>query len=160
GSAALGLVTVHASGGASGPGQDDTRALLRSLTAAEERLGTAHPDLLAILGPLARSRFRDADIAEATALWRRSLKIAIGAFGDDSVAAAEEMVGLASLYIALRHYLDAEPLLIAAGNILTTRLGAEDPVVAPVLSALARIALARGDKGCARKWIERAVAID
>jgi len=123
-------------------------------------LGPAHPDLLAILGPLARLRFRDAEIAEATALRRRSLKIAIDAFGNDSVPAAEAMVALASLYLALQRYLDAEPLLIAAGDVLSTRLGAEDPAMAPPLSGLARIALARGDKSRARKWAEQAVAID
>lgn len=123
-------------------------------------MGPAHPDLLAILGPLAELRFRDAEIAEASALRRRSLKIAIDAFGSNSVPAAEAMAALASLYIELRRYLDAEPLLIAAGTVLTTRLGAEDPAMAPLLSGLARIALARGDRSCARKWAEQAVAID
>ncbi len=141
-------------------GADDSVALSRSLAAAEERLGPAHPDLLAILGPLARLRFRDAEIAEATALRRRSLKIAIDAFDNGSVPAAEAMVALASLYIELRRYLDAEPLLIAAGDILSTRLGTGDRAMAPLLSGLARIALARGDKSRARKWAEQAVAID
>src|SRR5437016_2062259 len=146
GAAALCLVTLHASGGTPSHGAGDTVALSQTLAAAEQRLGTSHPDLLAIIAPLAQSCFRDADITEATALRRRALKIAIDAGGSDSVSAAEAMLALASLYIDLRQYFDAEPLLITAGNALTTRLGAEHQSMAPVLSGLASIALARGDK--------------
>ncbi len=138
----------------------DTLVSAQSLAAAEQRLGTTHPDLLAILGPLAELRFHDAEITEAVALRRRSLKIAVAAFGCDSAPAAEAMAALASVYIDLRQYFDAEPLLITAGNVLTDRLGAEDPAMAPVLSGLARAALARGDKDSARNRVERAVAID
>jgi len=146
----------NASGGLSG----DTLALAQSLTAAEQRLGTAHPDLLAILAPLAELCFREAEITEALALRRRSLKITVDAFGSGSVPAAEAMVALASVYIDLRQYFDAEPLLITADNVLTDQLGAADPAMAPVLSGLARIALARGDNDSARNRVERAVAID
>ena len=45
-------------------------------------------DLLAILAPLAELRFRDADITEATELRRRSLRIAVDAFGGQHFAAA------------------------------------------------------------------------
>ncbi len=142
------------SGSVSGWAQHDSSALSRALAAAEERVGPAHPDLLAILAPLAELRFRDADITRATEMRRRSLRIAVDAFGSSSVPAAEAMVALASLYIELRRYLDAEPLLIAARAALT------GPASAPVLSRLARVALARGDKDCARSWAEQALAID
>ena len=150
------FVTSNASGGLRG----DTLTSAQSLAAAEQRLGTTHPDLLAILGPLAELRFRDAEITEAVALRRRSLKIAVDAFGSDSAPAAEAMAALASVYIDLRQYFDAEPLLITADNVLTDRLGVDDPAMAPVLSGLARIALARGDKDSARNRVDRAVAID
>jgi tetratricopeptide (TPR) repeat protein len=150
------FVTSNASGGLRG----DTLASAQSLAAAEQRLGTTHPDLLAILGPLAELRFRDAEITEAVALRRRSLKIAVDAFGSDSAPAAEAIAALASVYIDLRQYFDAEPLLITADNVLTDRLGVDDPAMAPVLSGLARIALARGDKDSARNRVDRAVAID
>jgi tetratricopeptide (TPR) repeat protein len=150
------LVTSNSSGSPHG----DTLTSAQSLAAAELRLGTTHPDLLAILGPLAELRFREAEITEALALRRRSLKIAVDAFGNGSAPAAEAMVALASVYISLRQYFDAEPLLIIADNVLTDRLGAEDPAMAPVLSGLARAALARGDKDSARSRVERAVAID
>jgi tetratricopeptide (TPR) repeat protein len=145
---------------ASGSLNCNTLTSAQSLAAAEQRLGTMHPDLLAILGPLAELRFREAEITEAIALRRRSLKIAVDAFGGDSAPAAEAMVALASVYIDLRQYFDAEPLLITAGNVLTDRLGAADPAIAPVLSGLARTALARGDKDSARNRVERAVRID
>lgn len=161
GAALLCLIALYARADSPAPAQDDPIASLsRSLAAAEQRLGTAHPSLIAILGPLAQLRFQAADIAEATALRRRSLKIAIDAFGSDSVPAAEAMAALASLDIELQRYLDAEPLLITAGNVLTAHLGAEDPAMAPVLAGRARIALARGDNSCARKWAEQAVALD
>src|SRR5258708_20608482 len=150
------LVTSNSAGSPHG----DTLTSAQSLAAAEQRLGTTHPDLLAILGPLAELRFRDAEITEAIALRRRSLKIAVDAFGSDSAPAAEAMAALASVYIDLRQYFDAEPLLITAANVLTDRLGVDDPPMAPVLSGLAPIALARGDKDSARNRVDRAVAID
>ena len=140
--------------------QDTSAALTRSLAAAEERLGPVDPNLLPILAPLAQLRFEDADIAQATALRRRALKIAIAAYGSFSVPAAEAMAALARLYIDLRRYLDAEPLAIAAGNVLSARLGAEAPAMAAVLAEQARIALARGEKSRAQNWAEAAVAID
>jgi tetratricopeptide (TPR) repeat protein len=145
---------------ASGSPHCNTPSSAQSPAAAEQRLGTTDPDLLAILGPLAELRFQEAEITEALALRRRSLKIAVDAFGSDSAPAAEAMVALASVYIDLRQYFDAEPLLITAGNVLTDRLGAADPAIAPVLSGLARTALARGDKDSARNRVERAVTID
>jgi tetratricopeptide (TPR) repeat protein len=155
--AAAAALCLAASGADAG---DDTSALAQSLAAAEERLGSTDPGLLEILAPLAELRFRDGEIAAALALRRRSLDIAIGAFGSDSPPAAAAMTALAFLYIDLRRYLDAEPLLIAAGNILATHQCADDASAAAVLSGLARIALARGDKEVARARIERAIAID
>lgn len=138
----------------------ESAALERSLAAAEARLGPANPNLLPILAPLAQLRFEDADIAGAIALRRRSLKIALVAYGSASVRAAEATAALARLYIDLRRYLDAEPLAIAAGGVLTAELGAENPEMAAVLADRARIALARGKTGRALKWAEAAVAID
>ncbi|MGA8382200.1 MAG: hypothetical protein WB710_13845, partial [Stellaceae bacterium] len=119
----------------------ESAALERSLAAAEARLGPANPNLLPILAPLAQLRFEDADIAGAIALRRRSLKIALVAYGSASVRAAEATAALARLYIDLCRYLDAEPLAIAAGGVLTAELGAENPEMAAVLADRARIAL-------------------
>src|SRR5258707_15303604 len=87
------VTSPHVSGNLHG----DTLASAQSLAAAEQRFGTTHPDLLAILGPLAELRFREAEITDALALRRRSLKIAVDAFGSGSAPAAEAMVALASM---------------------------------------------------------------
>ncbi len=139
---------------------DAGSVLARSLATTERRLGPAAPDLLPILSSLAQIRFEQAEFAEATALRRRSLRIAIAAYGSASLQAADAMAALARLYIELRRYLDAEPLAIAATNVLRDRLGESNPALAPVLADQARIALARGDDDRARKWAEEAVAID
>ena len=118
------------------------------------------PELLPILASLAQLRFEQAEFAEATALRRRSLKIAIDAYGAASAPAAEAMAALAHLYNERRRYLDAEPLLITAAGILRDRSGQSNPELAAVLADQARVALARGEDSRARKWAEEAIAID
>lgn len=155
------LLAGYARGDPPAPPRDDASAVLSQALAADEaRLGPADPALLPILGRLAELRYQAADIAEAMALRRRALKIAIGAYGSLAVPAAVALAALASLYIEGQRYLDAEPLLIAAGQILTSRPGADDPALAAVLAGRASIALARGHKRRAREWAEQAVAID
>jgi tetratricopeptide (TPR) repeat protein len=144
---------------AAGPA-DEAISLTRRLTAAEHQNGPASPALLPILAPLAQLRFEQGELAEATALRRRSLKIAIATDGSASIPAAEAMAALAHLYIERRRYLDAEPLAIAATEVLTERLGPSDKALAPVLADQARIALARGDVDRALKRVEQAIAID
>lgn len=135
-------------------------ASAKALTAAKQRYGPSDPKLLPMLASLAQQRFEDADIAAATALRRRALKIAIANNGSLSAPAAEAMAALAHLYIELRRYLDAEPLAIAAENVLSARPGGSAEAMAPVLADRARIALARGDTVDARNWAKHAVAID
>ena len=155
------LIALHAGAEAASSNQADSSSVLaRSLATTERRLGATAPELLPILAPLAQLRFEQADFAEATALRRRSLKIAIAAYGVASGPAAETMAALARLYIELRRYLDAEPLAIAATNVLRDRFGDANPALAPVLADRARIALARGDRDRARKWAQQAVEID
>jgi Tfp pilus assembly protein PilF len=134
--------------------------LARALAAAEERAGPAAPELLPILASLAQLRFERAELAQATALRRRSLKIALAAYGSGSRQAAEAMAALARLYIEQHRYLDAEPLALAAFDVLRDRLRPADPALAAVLADRARIALARGDDGLALDWVEQAIAID
>ncbi|MGH7045657.1 MAG: tetratricopeptide repeat protein [Stellaceae bacterium] len=135
-------------------------ALAGTLAQAERHLGPCNPQLLPILTSLARLRFEAADLAGATALRRRALKIAITAYGNLSIPAAQAIAALAHLYVGLRRYLDAEPLALTAANVLSVRLGTGAAALAPVLADRARIALARGDLGNARRWAETAAAID
>lgn len=138
----------------------DSAAVARSLATAEQRYGPTAPALLPILARLAQIRFDEAELAEATVLRRRSLKIAIAAYGSASIAAAEAMASLAGLYVERWRYLDAEPLTIAATDILREQQGATAPALAPVLADRARVALAIGETRSARRWAEGAVEID
>jgi tetratricopeptide (TPR) repeat protein len=125
----------------------------------ERRQGAASPFLLPALDQLAEARSRDGDLAEAAALRRRALRIAIRAFGSGSASVAEAMAALAQTDIVRRRYLDAEPLLIAATNVLTVSVAPDHPARAAVFAGLARIAMARGDSQVGEFWAEQAVAI-
>jgi hypothetical protein len=118
--AALMMLAVATTGvAAAARPADEATGLTQHLTAAEHQDGPTSPALLPILAPLAQLRFEQGELAEATALRRRSLKIAIAADGSVSIPAAEAMGALAHLYIERRRYLDAEPLAIAATEVLT-----------------------------------------
>ncbi len=138
----------------------DPALLTGELAKTEQRFGPTSPRLLPILASLAQARVEQGELVDATALRRRSLKIAIAEYGSASVPAAQAMAALAGLYIERRRYLDAEPLAIAAANLLRERRGASDPALAPGLADRARIALARGDHDAARKSAEAAIDID
>lgn len=152
------LLSVLTGGGAAG--EDAGARLSRSLAAAEQRLGMAHPDLIPIVDRLAQQRYRSGDFDAAAALYRRSLAIARGAFGPRSTPAIEAQIGLAAADVEMQRYLEAEPLLLAAQIDLAASGGDDDPGLAPVLSGLARIALARGDAERAEALARRAVALD
>jgi tetratricopeptide (TPR) repeat protein len=144
---------------AAGAANDPIAGPARALAEAERQFGTADPRLLSYIDPLAQHEYRAGDIAAATALRRRGLKLAIGAFGGASVPAATAMTALARLYIEGQHYLDAEPLLTAAANVLAEAPGAAIPALTDTLAGRAAIALAYGRRRCARNWAEQAVAL-
>lgn len=137
---------------------DATDALRRALAAEERRLGPASPALLPTLRQLALARWRDGDFAETTSLQRRALDIAVRAFGSGSPGAAEAMTALAQTDIDCRRYLDAEPLLIAAANVLTDSAARDQATLTTVFAALARVAVARGSADDGETWAQRAVA--
>jgi tetratricopeptide (TPR) repeat protein len=142
------------------PGDDGALAqLTRTLAATEVKEGKTSPYLLPVIEEIAQLRQRDGDLGEAAALRRRALDIAVTRFGADSPSAAEAMVALAQIAIDRRRYLDAEPLLVVAENVLSERVDADHPAMAAIFAGLARIALARGDASQAKAAAERAVAI-
>ena len=142
------------------PSPSEASEKLRRMLAAEEhRQGPTSPYLLPVLDQLAQARSRDGDLAETAALRRRAVRIAINAFGSGSASAAEAMVALGQADIERRRYLDAEPLLITAADVLTDSVAPDHPALSAVFAALARIALAGGDSSAAEAWGERAVAI-
>jgi tetratricopeptide (TPR) repeat protein len=136
--------------------EETAAALSRALAAAEAEHGDASADLLPVIHPLAQLRLRRGELQEAAALRRRALDIALRSFGRDSAATAMPIAALAEVYMAERRYLDAEPLLIAAGNLLGNET---DQSRAAILAAQARIALARGDLAAAEGFARRAVEV-
>ena len=106
------------------PGAAESSELARlaeALAATETKEGPTSPYLLPLIEEIARFRLRQGDLAEAAALRRRALDIAIARFGCDSASAAEAMVALALVAIDRRRYLDAEPLLVDCHRLLDQR---------------------------------------
>ena len=145
--------------GEPGTAPGELAKLMRALAATEAKEGATSPYLLPLLEEIARLRSRYGDLAEAAALGRRALKIAIARFGCDSPSAGEAMVALALVEIDRRRYLDAEPLLITAQTILRERVSPDHPAMAAAMAGLARVALARGDAAGAETSARQAVAI-
>jgi tetratricopeptide (TPR) repeat protein len=156
----LGLLITGVGAGPALAGEGETvTRLTHGLAQAESRSGAASPLLLPLLDRLAGAQFDDGDLAQAAAMRRRALKIALSTFGGNSVQAATAMTMLARLHTERHRYLDAEPLLIAAADILTARGGGDSAPMADVLAGQARIALARGDVTLAEASAGHAVAI-
>src|SRR5262249_34240229 len=130
--------------------------LKQALAATEAKEGRTSPYLLPLIEEIARFRLRQGEFAEAAALRRRALDIAIARFGCDSPSAAEAMVALALVGIDRRRYLDSQPLLIAAQITLEERGSPRHPALA---AALAAVALAGGEAAEAETWAWRAVDI-
>jgi len=133
--------------------------LSRAVAAAEGRSGATSPHLLPLLERLAGAQVDGGALTDATESRRRALKIAVRAYGSASANAANAMIALAEVDILQHRYLDAEPLLIAATDVLATRLGADNPALAAPLAALGRIALARGEVSLAEARAGQAHAI-
>jgi len=137
--------------------EEAAAAIDRALEAAEAKEGKTSPYLLPVIEELAQLKLRQGELGEAAALRRRALDITIRNFRADSASAGEAMAALAAIQIDRRHYLDAEPLLIVAENVLSERVAPDHPAMVAILGGRARIALARGDKDRAEAWARRAV---
>lgn len=137
---------------------DATRAATaRALAVAEAEHGKASPLLLPVLDRLAQAEARDGGLAEAAALRRRALRIAVAGFGGEAAPAARAMLSLGLLEIDRRRYLDAEPLLIIARRVLAATGEPDNAAMAAIAAGLARIALARGEPAQAEDWARSAV---
>jgi tetratricopeptide (TPR) repeat protein len=130
--------------------------LNRAILAEESRGGRASPHLLPLLDRLAGVQFNDGALAQAANSRRRGLNIAIAAYGSNSANAAKAMTALAQIDILRFRYIDAEPLLTVAVDVLGERLGADNPALSEPLAALARIAVAHGEFDRAERLAGRA----
>jgi tetratricopeptide (TPR) repeat protein len=133
--------------------------LTHALASEEAESGRTSPHLLPVIDQLAAAQFRDGAFAEATALRRRALAIAIASFGCDSPGAAAAIAALARLDLDRQRYLDAEPLLIIAERVLAADPGGDAAALAAILADHARLASARGETGPAEAFARRAVAV-
>lgn len=131
----------------------------RSLAAESAQEGADSPYLMPLLEQLAAAQFRIGALSDATQARRRILNIATAAFGADAATTGEAMTALAAIQIDRQRYFDAEALLIIAEQTLTARLGRDSQALIPVLTGLARIALARGEVEVAKVRAERAAAL-
>ena len=145
--------------GEPGTAPGELAKMMRALAATEAKEGATSPYLLPLIEEIARLRSRHGDLAEAAALRRRALKIAIARFGCDSPSAGEAMVAFAVVEIDRRRYLDAEPMLLTAQGILAGRVAPDHPALAAAMAGLARIALARGGAADAETSARQAIAI-
>src|SRR3954464_11724126 len=127
-----------------------------------EAFGTAQvtedadgPALLSQLDATAHTLWRAGDLAQEAALRQRALRIALAAFGPESLATAQAITALALAHIDRRRWLDAEPLLILFARMLPD--SHKDPLGGVNFPGQARVADARGDADAALAFARRAV---
>ena len=154
----IGLCTAAALLPAAEPGAVESEGLTkltRALAATEAKEGATSPYLLPLIEEIAELRLRDGELAEAGALRRRALNIAIARFGSGSPSAAEAMVAVALVDIDRRHYLDAEPLLIAAACWINGKASAKRCARSSALASCARLRAVARPSG---PWCSRSCA--
>ena len=142
---AAALTAVHADAGIAG--QPTSAAPV-----AEDTDGLASPPMLEAA---AQDQLRAGDFEQATALRRRALRLTLAAPDDELPARTQAIAALARAYIDRYRWLDAEPLLIVAAEMLPEAQQAG--LGAAIFAGLARVALARGDAAAALAWAMRAV---
>lgn len=122
--------------------------------AGTTRDDTAGPRSASRYEALARLAFHNGRLPDATAAQHSRLTLSIAAYGLDSPRTTTAMVALAQAELDQLRFLDAEPLLLAAG-----RAAPPDPTQAAILIGLSRIAVARGEPDAAVRDAERAVGM-
>ncbi|MBV9829692.1 MAG: tetratricopeptide repeat protein [Alphaproteobacteria bacterium] len=93
----------------------------------------------------AQAAFVSGALDNAVALRREALRASLSNVAGDPAAAAQAMASLARLYIDEDRYLDAEPLLLAARQLLAEHEDGNSAAMAVIQASLARVDLARGD---------------
>jgi tetratricopeptide (TPR) repeat protein len=130
-----------------------------SLTLAETRFGTDHPQVATSLNNLAGLYYAQGRYGEAEPLYRRSLQIMEQQLGADHPDVATSLNNLASLYRAQGRYGEAEPLYLRSLHIREQQLGADHPHVAQSLNNLAGLYEAQGRYGEAEPLLQRSLQI-
>uniref|UniRef100_A0A061QJZ4 Tpr repeat-containing protein n=1 Tax=Tetraselmis sp. GSL018 TaxID=582737 RepID=A0A061QJZ4_9CHLO len=139
----------------------EAEELLRgALARMRERLGAAHPDAARAATELAQVLARRFKLTESKRLYRASLVALEQAPSIDSRAGvAEVATGLAAVLEELGLLREAEASLERALCLVEPEIGAEDPGLAPLLSGLVGIRLARGRSAGAEAPARRLVRL-
>ena len=125
-------------------------------SASAPATGDADGSALApMLEAAAQEQRRAGDFAQLAALRRRALQMTLAAPDSGVPARVRAIAALAKVHIDRRRWLDAEPLLIVAAEMLPE--AQQGGLGAAIYAGLARVALARGDADAALAWASRAV---
>jgi len=122
-------------------------------------LGADNARLATSLSNLAQLKYRQKDLAQAEALFRRSLAIRERMLGGDHVGLVQNINNLAALHYTRGELAQAEPLFRRALEISDKTLGESHPDVAVTLSNLARLYFRKNDFTSAAPLLLRLLSI-
>lgn len=122
-------------------------------------LGADNARLATSLSNLAQLKYRQKDLAQAEALFRRSLAIRERMLGGDHVGLVQNINNLAALHYTRGELAQAEPLFRRALDISEKTLGESHPDVAVTLSNLARLYFRKNDFTSAAPLLLRLLSI-
>lgn len=122
-------------------------------------LGADNARLATSLSNLAQLKYRQKDLAQAEALFRRSLAIRERMLGGDHVGLVQNINNLAALHYTRGELTQAEPLFRRALEISEKTLGESHPDVAVTLSNLARLYFRKNDFTSAAPLLLRLLSI-
>lgn len=134
-----------------GQAEEAFKAAIREATL----LGPENLRLAASLSNLGQLKYRQKDLAQAEALFRRSLAIREHVLGTEHHGVLQSINNLAALYYARSDFEQAEPLFRRALSISETHLGPEHADVATALNNLARLYFRRSDYAAAAPLLSR-----
>lgn len=140
---------------------DDAKAEQAFTAAIREAslLGADDVRLATSVSSLAQLKYRQKDLEQAEALFRRALAIRERVLGEKHPDVAVTMNSLARLYFRRNDYAAAAPLLLRLLAIKQETAGAHHPEVAVILTSLAKVRLAEGDHEAAEQLARRALVI-
>lgn len=122
-------------------------------------LGADNARLATSLSNLAQLKYRQKDLAQAEALFRRSLAIRERVLDGDHVGLVQNINNLAALHYTRGELAQAEPLFRRALDISEKTLGESHPDVAVTLSNLARLCFRKNDFSSAAPLLLRLLSI-
>jgi tetratricopeptide (TPR) repeat protein len=134
-----------------GQAEEAFKAAIREATL----LGPENLRLAASLSNLGQLKYRQKDLPQAEALFRRSLAIREHVLGADHQGVLQSINNLAALYYARGELEQAEPLFRRALSISETHLGPDHGDVASALNNLARLSFRRSDYAAAAPLLSR-----